>query len=539
MKNRKEGAALRGQLQRIGILRPSGHEHFNGSLVIPVIDDEGQVTEVYGRKLNDNLRKGTPLHLYLPGPHAGVWNTAALKASPEVILTESLIDALTFWCAGFRNVTASYGVEGFTDDHLAVFKAYNTQRVLIAYDRDAAGEAAAGKLSKRLIAEGIDAYRIHFPKGMDANEYACQVSPATKSLGVVIRSALWLGKGKAKPITTEAIAAEASVLPLAAETSSMPDDSDDAPTATDDEPAEPTPATEPPAAPLSAAVIPAAPQPPVEAAVTDTDIVITLGDRRYRLRGLEKNLSFDVMKVNLLVSGHARGEPAVHVDTLDLYQSRPRAAFIRQAAVELGVEEAVIKADVGKLLKCEVLQEERIRGLQSQERETVTLSESETAAALDLLRSPDLLDRIAHDLTRCGLVGEDANKQVAYLAALSRKLDKPLAVTIPVDLGSRQVGTDGGGAGLPATGRPDPVLGDDGAVAVLHGRDRAPAQGPRLGRGRRRLQCGLCAETAAIGRRADDRLDRQGPGDRQARDAPIPRRRPGDADADDHGDRSG
>ena len=122
-KNRKEGAAMRGQLQRIGILRTSGHEHFNGSLVIPVIDDAGQVTEVYGRKINDNLRKGTPMHLYLPGPHAGVWNAAALQASPEIILCESLIDALTFWCAGFRNVTASYGVEGFTADHLAAFQA--------------------------------------------------------------------------------------------------------------------------------------------------------------------------------------------------------------------------------------------------------------------------------------------------------------------------------------------------------------------------------------------------------------------------------
>ncbi len=100
MKNRKDGAALRGQLQRIGILRSSGHEHFNGSLVIPVIAEDGSVTEVYGRKINDNLRKGTPLHLYLPGPHAGVWNAAALKACDEVILCESLIDALTFWCAG-------------------------------------------------------------------------------------------------------------------------------------------------------------------------------------------------------------------------------------------------------------------------------------------------------------------------------------------------------------------------------------------------------------------------------------------------------
>ncbi|MCU7929128.1 MAG: toprim domain-containing protein, partial [Candidatus Thiodiazotropha sp. (ex Dulcina madagascariensis)] len=210
-KNRKAGAEIRGRLQALGVLRKSGHEHFNGSLVIPVIND-GRVLELYGRKLNDQLRKGTPLHLYLPGPHAGVWNVEALQASPEIILCESLIDALTFWCAGYRNVTASYGIEGFTSDHLKAFQAHNTERVLIAYDRDAAGEAASEKLAKQLMAEGIDCYRIHFPKGMDANEYAlqgcssaargqeseaaaCQVKPASKSLGVVIRSAVWLGKG--------------------------------------------------------------------------------------------------------------------------------------------------------------------------------------------------------------------------------------------------------------------------------------------------------------------------------------------------------
>jgi DNA primase len=146
-KNRQAGAEIRGRLEEIGIFRKSGHEHFSGSLVIPVFDEAGRVTEMYGRKINDNLRKGTPLHLYLPGPHRGVWNVEASKASTEIILCESLIDALTFLCAGFRNVTASYGIEGFTDDHLAAFKTYDTERVLIAYDRDEAGERAASSLA--------------------------------------------------------------------------------------------------------------------------------------------------------------------------------------------------------------------------------------------------------------------------------------------------------------------------------------------------------------------------------------------------------
>ena len=155
------------------------------------------MTEVYGRKILNNLRVGTPLHLYLPGPHRGVWNLEALQATKEIILCEALIDALTFWCAGYRNVTASYGIEGFTEDHLAAFKRYGTERVLLAYDRDEAGEKAAQTLAEKLIAQGIECFRIHFPKGMDANEYALAVKPAEKSLGVLIRSAIWLG-GKSK-----------------------------------------------------------------------------------------------------------------------------------------------------------------------------------------------------------------------------------------------------------------------------------------------------------------------------------------------------
>jgi len=432
-KNRKEGAAIRGQLQRLGLYRASGHEHFTGSIVIPVIDERGQVLEVYGRKLNDNLRKGTPLHLYLPGPHQGIWNAEALQASKEIILTESLIDALTFWCAGFRNVTASYGIEGFTADHLKAFQEYGTERVLIAYDRDAAGEKAASAFVAKLTSEGIDAYRIHFPKGMDANEYALQVTPASKSLGVVIRSAVWLGKGKAKPVTTQAVGYESTPATVSGpEPTLLESDTEPEP---DPEP-ESTPslaAKEETHEPLSAAVVPPAPAPMVDADVKDNEVIIALGDRRYRIRGLEKNLAYDVMKINLLVSRPSfdgAGE-SIHVDTFDLYQQRPRGAFIKQAAVELGVKEDVVKADLGKLLlKCEALQAANIGAAQAPKETAVTLDDEEAKAALELLKSPDLLDRIQNDFTRCGVVGEATNKLVGYLAVVSRKLDSPLAVTI-------------------------------------------------------------------------------------------------------------
>ncbi|MCP4042421.1 MAG: toprim domain-containing protein, partial [Gammaproteobacteria bacterium] len=385
------------------------------------LDSQGNVLEAYGRKITDKLRKGTPLHLYLPGHHAGVWNIEALAVSPEIILCESLIDALTFWCAGYRNVTASYGVEGFTLDHLAAFKEHGTERVLIAYDRDPAGDQAAEKLAKQLTAEGIDCYRLQFPKGMDANEFANQVQPAAKALGVVIRSAVWMGRGKAKPITTQ----QEAEPPVIAETFPKPAEpeivEEPAPSLVAEvaefEPTEPLPAT-------------VAPEPPgltVLAEVTDREIVIKPGSRRYRIRGLAKNLSFEQLKVNLLVS---QGE-ALHVDTFDLYTDRPKLAFIKRAAAELKVAEDVIKADLGKvLLKLEALQEENIKAAQEPKETSVTLSDEDTRQALALLKSPDLLNRILEDFTHCGVVGEETNILTGYLACVSRKLDKPLAILI-------------------------------------------------------------------------------------------------------------
>jgi DNA primase len=86
-------------------------------------------------------------------------------------------------------VTASYGVDGFTDAHLAAFQQHAVRKVLIAYDRDEAGDRAAAALTERLTAEGIASGRVEFPHGMDANAYALKVTPAAKSLGVLLRRA--------------------------------------------------------------------------------------------------------------------------------------------------------------------------------------------------------------------------------------------------------------------------------------------------------------------------------------------------------------
>ena len=374
-KNRRAGEEMRTRLQRLGIIRESGHEHFNGSVVIPVFDSAGSVVEMYGRKITAGLREGTPLHLYLPGAHRGIWNEKALEASKEIILCESLIDALTFWCAGFRNVTASYGVNGFTEDHRAAFQRHGVRQVWIAYDRDEAGDLAAERLKEELAGLGIGSHRVLFPRGCDANEYALKVTPASQSLAVLLNGAEWLHKPAAKE--------------------------------------EPQP------------VIPLAAEP--ELAVNGDEIVMLQGDRRYRVRGLAKNTGSEVLKVNVLVSRN----DLFHVDTFDLQLDRQRVAFVKRAAEELRTNEETLRKDLGRLfLALERSQAEQIRKALEPVKPVVEMSEEERGEALGLLRDPQLLDRILEDFGRCGLVGEETNKLIGYLAAVSRHLEAPLAIVV-------------------------------------------------------------------------------------------------------------
>jgi DNA primase catalytic core len=456
-KNRAAGAEMRGRLQKRGILRESGHEHFNGSLVIPVFNLAGEVLEMYGRKITPNLREGTPNHLYLPGEHRGVWNEEALFASKEIILCEALIDALTFWVAGFRNITASYGVNGFTADHRAAFEKHGIERVYIAYDRDEAGNNAAAKLAEELMQMGIECFRVLFPKEMDANAYALKVQPAMRSLGVLLNKAEWLGKGqRPEPRALEPIIEaepepsmkpepgaepEPSIEPLPAETKA----------ATKEKIIEETPAASPAASipaeieeqvfslaaepePVAPTEPAAAPAPVIDVPVEmrGEDIFLMQGDRRYRVRGLSKNMGYELLKVNVLVSGKTpRGESAFHVDTLDLYLARQRGVFMKQAAEELGIKEEVIRRDLGRvLMKLEEMQDEQIKQALAPKEKAFTMTEEERAEAMALLRSPNLLERIVEDFARCGVVGEETNKLVGYLGVVSRHLESPLAVIV-------------------------------------------------------------------------------------------------------------
>ncbi len=433
--NRKEGAAIRERLTRLGILRDTGHEHLRGRVIFPVVAESGEIGTVYGRAIDDGGKHDR--HLFLPGPQRGIWNPAALRSS-EVIVTEGIIDALTFWCAGFRNVTTGYSAKALPEELLDAILAAKVSRLVIAYDRDKPGDDGATEVTAQLAAYGVECARVLFPPGQDANAYALAVQPADKALGILLRAAQPIGddKGKGK-VSSHVAHAPSSLLAAKAASVAAPAFAE----ATAGKPVAPTPvATLKPVTPtaepamaakeenLPAVAAPIAAVNVVDVLKNDVDeIELGIGDRRYRVRGLGKNTGFESLRVSLRAACGERW----HLDTLDLCSARQREGFIAAAAVETGLKSELIKRDLGKVLGAlEEMQEARLKAEAAPKKDEPGMSAQEREAALDLLRDPKLLDRILTDFAACGIVGEETNKLVGYLAAVSRKLDQPLAVIV-------------------------------------------------------------------------------------------------------------
>jgi len=434
-KQTKTGAAIRGQLARLGVYRTSGHEHLAGSVVVPVIDASGTVTDLYGRKITPNLKAGTPLHLYLPGPHRGVWNEEGL-AGGEVILAESLIDALTFFSAGFEHVTASYGTSGFTAAHTEAFARHGVARVLVAYDHDTAGDKAAAALATELMASGIECFRVVLPLGTDVNDVAVAAANPRDALGRLVRGALWMGAGTATTRHRADRVGEGDVADGQGDAEIVEGDvgrrvepgrgdvcgtvspgQGDTPAGSADVPVPSSAAVSP--------VPPATPPTPPATAATHDELVVEIGRRRWRVRHIGKAPTPGVLRVNVMVAAGER----FHVDVLDLYAARQRSGFVESAAKELHADRDQLTAELGQvLLATESAQ--AAASAQPAESAPAPMSASDRDAALALLHRPDLLDAVADAYRVLGVVGEETSALVAWLVLTSRLSDRPLGAVI-------------------------------------------------------------------------------------------------------------
>lgn len=134
--------------EELGIFKDNYYETFANCVIFPVLDLEGFPTDIYARRTMNYTDRAN--HCYNKGKHQGIFNISNVINSESIILTEGIIDALSIYKAGFKNVTALYGTQGFTKAHEELFNNGTVKEIIFALDNDGAGIKAVQKLSERL-----------------------------------------------------------------------------------------------------------------------------------------------------------------------------------------------------------------------------------------------------------------------------------------------------------------------------------------------------------------------------------------------------
>ena len=167
------------------------------------------------------------------------------------------------------------------------------------------------------------------------------------------------------------------------------------------------------------------------AVVLEDSLRFRLGGRDYELQDLSPG-ERGRMRVQL----RAVRDDRFHLDTLDLYAARARVGFAKPAAGLFGESQEAVEADLCLMIRKLEAVREAERGSGRLRGDGYAMTADEEADALELLKSPNLLDKVALDLGRLGYIGEEANKKLAYLIAVSRKLKSPLCGAILSRAGS-------------------------------------------------------------------------------------------------------
>jgi hypothetical protein len=153
-------------------------------------------------------------------------------------------------------------------------------------------------------------------------------------------------------------------------------------------------------------------------------MTLTRAGREYELRELGE-ASPERMRVRL----RAIKDAAFHLDTIDLFAARSRAAYAKAVAALFSVPQDHVERDLCLL----IAKLEKMREAVSTHRRAEAghaLTGDEEAEAREYLLRPDLLEAVVADMGKLGYVGEALNKKLGYLIAVSRKLASPLSGAI-------------------------------------------------------------------------------------------------------------
>ncbi len=170
------------QAQHLGLIKARSqgdgfYDVFRHRVMFPIVSPQGRYIGFGGRVLGAELPK------YINSPESkifhkgrifyGLHETAKFISSKDLaVVVEGYTDFLSLYQAGITNVVAVLGT-ALTADHARLLKRY-TRHVVVLFDGDGAGQAAAEKSLSFLLAEGLFPRALTLPQKLDPDEFIRQ-----------------------------------------------------------------------------------------------------------------------------------------------------------------------------------------------------------------------------------------------------------------------------------------------------------------------------------------------------------------------------
>ena len=395
------------QYLHAGLLKPdkfgrenSYYTRFNGCIVFPLLDIQGNIASLYGR----HTEKG---HHYLEGEHRGLYPGYPAPETKKLILTEAIIDAATLQqlseITKDYTILALYGTNGFTGQHRdAIAGLKDLNEVILFFDGDEAGKEAVetitGKLKQINNKQSITV--VDTPEGEDVNSLLQGHDPEIFIHLLESRRSFSFSTETGFENQKTSIEKEKS--------------QDNSPTV------------------------------PSE----DTALKFTADYMKYATDQLEVTLwgGIDMNTVSRLrATLHIQLADNKYVsfrDTADLYSHSQTDRLIKQAAEKLEVSTLTVSHAIAGLTKeleqyRQTKREEKRQSEQKQEIESVDrFSQEQMQKAREFLRSSDLT-KLTYDLfNNLGMVGQGDNATLLFFIFLTRLFKNPLHAIVMGSSGS-------------------------------------------------------------------------------------------------------
>jgi DNA primase len=154
-------------------------DSFRARVLFPIFSENGEALAIGGRILPGSTDPAkyknsseTPIYTKSKTLYGLNWAKGDIVNANQVIVCEGYTDVIGFHRAGLPRAVATCGT-AFTEDHVRLLKRY-ANRVVLAFDADAAGQGAAERFYEWEEKYQIEVTVAAFPGGKDPGELAQQ-----------------------------------------------------------------------------------------------------------------------------------------------------------------------------------------------------------------------------------------------------------------------------------------------------------------------------------------------------------------------------